>query len=84
MEKHSLNIEWHDKSIEVVCCCESSEPEVRYYSDYSGYPGSSGEFYIDQVFYRGRNVTKLISKKDMESIKDMAFSYYEKLEPAFD
>lgn len=47
------------------------EPEVRYDSDMSGYPGCSAEFEIEKIEVGGFDVTNILDKDVFEPIKQL-------------
>lgn len=49
----------------------TEEPEVRYDSDMSGYPGCSAEFEIEKIEVGGFDVTNILDKDVFEPIKQL-------------
>ena len=47
------------------------EPEVRYDSDISGYPGCSAEFEIEKIEVCGFDVTNMLDESVFEPIKQL-------------
>lgn len=62
---YTENIELCDMWVEVEFDYQPGEPEVRYYRDGSGYPGSPPEITIEKVLSPlGHDHTRLFSKHD--------------------
>jgi hypothetical protein len=53
------------------------EPEVRYYADMSGYPGSGSDFEIDSIQINGTEINELLSEEQFEEVKDKVIEYLE-------
>lgn len=56
-----IGVTIYDVYLEVNGYYSAPEPMVMYYSDMSGYPGSSAEFEIISVSLNGTRITDLLS-----------------------
>lgn len=62
MEKIDVELNVYDVCLEVSGYYCPEEPMVMYYTDGTGYPGSSADFEIETVTVDGVNIYELLSE----------------------
>jgi len=64
-------INYQDRELEVEYDYFPPEPPVWYYSGGSGYPGAPEEYDIYSVKYKGREIIRLLSRCDINELKEL-------------
>lgn len=64
MSKETVTVIYLGVEFEVSGNYTPEEPMVMYYSDMSGYPGSSSEFEVTSVEIGGQNAEEIIERLD--------------------
>lgn len=74
-----INIEFKGIPIRVVGEYEAGEEAVMYYSDMSGYPGSSSSFDLEGVYVEGSEIDifEFFSSTDLEIIVEKVIQQIE-------
>jgi hypothetical protein len=67
----SVTIEYLEVEFEVNYDYQPGEPEVRYYSDGSGYPGCPESCDITEVNYGKRDMFEYFDDQDFEKIEQL-------------
>lgn len=62
----TLDINYKGRDLRVDYDYQPEEPEVRYYSDGSGYPGCGESFNINGVYLNNREISNWIDYDDLE------------------
>ena len=75
--KETLELVYNDIPLTVEGYYTKGEAEVRYYSDESGYPGSSPEFEIEGIYINDIEICQLLSNRVIEDISDMCLDAME-------
>jgi len=63
-------VEYKGVKFEVTYYHQPSEPEVRYYSDGTGYPGCAEHFEIENITFKGEDFTELL-ENNFEEIEEL-------------
>lgn len=70
MSKITRKVPYKGVDFDVTFIFIPEEPEVRYYPDGSGYPGSPAEVEIHEIFHKGTDFTVFLQREiiDIEAI----------------
>ena len=74
-----INIEFKGIPLRIVGEYEAGEEAVMYYSDMSGYPGSSSSFHVEEVYAEDSEIDliELFSPDDLEIIEEKVLEQIE-------
>ena len=69
-KERTFEFDYDGRKIAITGIYTPGEPEVRYYRDGSGYPGSSPEFHIEKITENGEDITDQFNDDELDWFMD--------------